>query len=139
MELNEIKYLVVHSSKTPNDKDVTASELTRMHRLEGAIDCAHHYVITRDGFEHKCRNITQPGIGSESADINKSSISICLIGTDEYTDVQLKQLRKTLVSFRSLFNDAIVIGHDQLEPEEGKGCPGFDVQGWYYKNLKEKK
>ena len=135
MELNEIKWIVVHSSKTPNDKDITASELTREHRLGGATDCKHHYIITRDGFEHKARNITQPGIGSESSDINKHSISICLIGTDEYTPEQLKQLKKTLVSFRSLFNQAVVIGNNQLEPEEDG--PGFDVQKWYYKKRKK--
>ena len=137
MELHEIKWLVVHSSKTPNDKEITAKELTRQHRLEGATDCAHHYIITRDGFEHKARNITTPGIGSETPEINKSSISICLVGTDEYTPEQLKQLRETLVSFRSLFNKAIVIGHDQIEPEHGKGCPGFDVQKWYYNKRKK--
>ena len=132
MEVNQIKYLCVHSSHTPDDDKITPEALIQKHKARGAKDCKHHYIIDRDGTEVKARNITMPGIGTE--EFNLESISICLMGTTEYTAAQKRGLRKSLVSLLDVFIKARVVGHDELEPEVGKDCPGFNVKKWFYKN-----
>ena len=132
MEVNQIKYLVVHSSHTPDDDKLTPEALIQKHKARGAKDCKHHYLIDRDGTEVKARNITQPGIGTE--EFNLESISIGLMGTTGYTAAQKRGLRRTLVSLLDVFVSAKVVGHDDLEPEIGKDCPGFNVKKWFYKD-----
>ena len=132
MEVTQIKYLCVHSSHTPDDDKLTPEALIQKHKARGAKDCKHHYIIDRDGTEVKGRNITQPGIGTEEH--NLESISICLMGTSNYTSAQKRGLRKSLVSLRDVFIRAKVVGHDEIEPEIGEGCPGFSVKKWFYKD-----
>ena len=132
MEVTQIKYLCVHSSHTPDDDTLTPEALIQKHKARGAKDCKHHYIIDRDGTEVKGRNITQPGIGTEEH--NLESISICLMGTSNYTQAQKRGLRKSLVSLRDVFIRAKVVGHDEIEPEVGKDCPGFSVKKWFYKD-----
>ena len=132
MEGNQIKYLVVHSSHTPDDDRLTPEALIQKHKAKGAKHCKHHYLIDRDGTEVKARNITQPGIGTQ--EFNLESISIGLMGTTEYTAAQKRGLRKTLVSLLDVFHKARVVGHDELEAEIGKDCPGFNVKKWFYKD-----
>ncbi len=131
LEIANVKNIIVHASHTPDDKEITVDELTRMHRMRGAIDNKHHYVITRDGVENKARNITRPGISSHDKDTNKTSVSVCLIGTKNFTDKQMAQLRKSLNSLVDLFYKAKVVSHSDIEVE-AEICPGFDVAKWYY-------
>ena len=131
MKVQQIKYLCIHSSHTPDDEKLTPEALIQKHKARGAKDCKHHYIIDRDGTEVKGRNITQPGIGTEEH--NLESISICLMGTSDYTQAQKRGLRKSLVSLLDVFIKAKVVGHEDIEPEIGKDCPGFDVKKWFYK------
>ena len=131
MKVQQIKYLCIHSSHTPDDEKLTPEALIQKHKARGAKDCKHHYIIDRDGTEVKGRNITQPGIGTEEH--NLESISICLMGTTDYTQAQKRGLRKSLDSLLDVFIKAKVVGHEDIEPEIGKDCPGFDVKKWFYK------
>ena len=132
MEVQQIKYLCVHSSHTADDDKMTPEELIKSHKAKGAKDCKHHFIIDRDGSEVRARNITQPGIGTE--EYNLESISICLMGTTDYTSAQKRGLRKTLRSLLDVFVKAKVVGHEEIEPEVGKNCPGFNVNKWFYKD-----
>lgn len=131
MESSQIKYLCVHSSHTPDDDKLTPEQLIAQHKARGAKHCKHHFIIDRDGSEVRARNITQPGIGTE--EYNLESISICLMGTKDYTSAQKVGLRKTLRSLLEVFYKAKVVGHEEIEPEIGKDCPGFLVSKWFYK------
>ena len=131
MESSQIKYLCVHSSHTEDNDKMTPEALIQKHRARGAKACKHHYLIDRDGTEVKARNITMPGIGTE--EFNLECISIGLMGTIDYTKPQLKALRKSLDSLRDVFVKAKVVGHEEIEPQVGKDCPGFLVSEWYYK------
>ena len=132
MEVQQIKYLCVHSSHTPDDDKLTPEALIHKHKARGAKDCKHHFIIDRDGTEVKARNITSPGIGTE--EYNLESISVCLMGTSDYTPAQKRGLRKLLVSLLDVFVKAKVVGHDEIEPEVGKDCPGLNVNKWFYKD-----
>lgn len=128
MEINDVKYLIVHKSHTPDDEDIGVEELDRIHRLNGAIKIRHHYIIRKNGEEEKGRLVTERGIHTE--EYNKESISLCLIGDKNFTTAQLTTLRKKLKHLRTIFHKAKIVGHQDLVGERDN-CPGFDVRDWY--------
>ena len=57
MRLKEIKYLVVHCSDTPDERDVSVADIHDMHLGFGWDGIGYHKLITRDGTVHNgCLN-----------------------------------------------------------------------------------
>jgi len=133
--LTEVKYIAVHCSATPGDRDIGAKELDRMHRERGFRCIGYHFVIRRDGTAETGRPITEPGAHVE--DWNHCSLGVCLIGgvdaklraEPNFTEDQLQALRELLVELLTKFPDATVQGHRDF-PNVAKACPSFDVRHW---------
>ena len=94
LDANNIRYLVVHCSDTPDDEPVTAKDIHAMHLGFGWHGVGYHRVINRDG-------LIEPGrpdywIGAHVYGHNEISLGVCLIGRTEFTDAQFTALEKVL-------------------------------------------
>lgn len=121
-----MKYLVIHCSDTPNDRDVKAAEIHEWHRERGWAGIGYNLVIERNGQ-------WEPGrpdywVGAHVSGHNDESIGICLIGRDEFTDMQLQTLRSYVSYYQAKYPGIQVCGHCDLDNK--KPCPNFDVKHW---------
>ena len=121
-----IKYLVIHCSDSPNDREVEAADIHQWHLEKGWSGVGYHYVIQRNGTVENCR----PDFweGAHVAGHNHLSLGICLVGRDEFTAEQHQKLRSLLYFLRFQYQDSEIVGHYQLDDK--KTCPNFDVPAW---------
>ena len=93
----KIKFIVIHCSDTPNDRDVTAADIHRWHLEKKWSGIGYNEVIRRSGLVEHGRPPYWQGAhvrdfdGDGEGD-NSDSIGICLIGRDQYTDDQFDSL-----------------------------------------------
>ena len=131
----DVKYLVVHCSATPPNRDIGRVELDRMHRDRGFVCIGYHKVIRRDGTVEDGRPLTQRGAHVE--DWNHCSIGICLVGGVDsklkpeanFTESQMASLDVLLEQLRKQFPNAVTQGHRDF-PNVNKACPSFNVKHW---------
>lgn len=121
-----IKYLTVHCSDSPNNREVAAAEIHRWHQEKKFDGIGYHAVIRRDGTIEKGRPLYWHG--AHVRRYNRVSLGVCLIGKDEFTDEQLRSLELLLQEWLDLYPSAKVVGHRDLDPK--KTCPNFDVSAW---------
>ena len=134
----KIKYLVVHCSDTPDDRDVDAAEIHRWHTQERGWDgIGYHAVIKRDGTLEHGRPVYW--VGSHLRGKNSMSLGVCLIGRNHFNESQLDTLHKLLDKWTDEYPEAEVKGHYELDPK--KTCPNYDAAVFYsaYKVVKRKK
>lgn len=129
---NNIKYLVVHCSDTPNDKNISALDIHAMHLGFGWDGIGYHKVISRNGAIENGR--PEFWKGAHVKGINENSLGVCLIGRDKFTDEQFLSLEKILKKWKKTYIDSIIIGHrDAVDTK--KTCPNFDIKQWCKKRL----
>lgn len=126
------KFIVLHCSATPASHDVDAKEIDRWHRQKGWLMIGYHFVIKRDGTVQKGRDLNVAGAHVEG--MNHCSIGICLVGgmnasntkpENNFEPVQWTALKALLTEMTTLFPQAQIIGHYELQP--AKACPSFNV------------
>lgn len=122
--------IIIHSSDTPDGRWHTAADIHRWHLEKGWDGIGYHHVIRLDG----CIEDGRPHywIGCHAKGYNTGSIGICLIGRNQYTDEQYDSLYKLILELKSIYPNARVIGHYQVDPK--KTCPNFDVPQWLKNN-----
>ncbi|KQW02234.1 N-acetylmuramoyl-L-alanine amidase [Rhizobacter sp. Root1221] len=133
--LTEVKFIAVHCSATPGNRDIGAKELDRMHRDRGFRCIGYHYVIRRDGTVEKGRPDNQPGAHVE--DWNHCSLGICLVGgvdaklkpEPNFTPAQMDGLNQLLTKLEEDHPLAVIQGHRDFS-HVNKACPSFDVKHW---------
>lgn len=78
------KYIVIHSSATPEGRVVMASEIRRWHMEErGFEDIGYHFVIGLHGNVEFGRKVD--AWGAHTLGYNHNSVGICLVGgTDKW-------------------------------------------------------
>jgi N-acetylmuramoyl-L-alanine amidase len=131
----DVKYIAIHCSATPGDRDIGVKEIDRMHRERGFRCIGYHFVVRRDGTVEAGRKLTEPGAHVEN--FNSSSIGICLVGGVDsklkpeanFTNNQMAYLDVLLEKLRKQFPNAVVQGHRDF-PNVNKACPSFDVKHW---------
>lgn len=133
-----VKYIVIHCSATPPNVKVDRAVIDRWHRERGFLKIGYHFVIKRDGVVEEGRPIDQ--IGAHVEGFNAQSIGICMAGgckvgekgalvpDNNFTDPQWSALRTLVVRMQTLFPNAKVVGHTDLNPN--KACPSFNVNEW---------
>jgi N-acetylmuramoyl-L-alanine amidase len=131
-----IKHLVVHCSDTPNTKNLTASDIHKMHLSFGWDGIGYHKVINRNGIIENGR--PEFWIGAHVYKYNETSLGVCLIGRDQFMPDQLKSLFEILNYWKKKYPKAQVVGHRDF-PNTSKSCPNFDVKKWWKTIIKEKK
>lgn len=130
IELNKNQDLmhIVHCAATPNFKEFTAKDVHRWHtdpkpKGNGWDDTGYHFIIELDGNIVPCRSLKYAG--AHCRGYNTKSIGTCLIGTDKFTDAQMKSLVLLDRYLKNVYNIKSTHGHNEFST---KKCPGFDVK-----------
>lgn len=127
----EHRGVIVHCSATPNGKDIGGVKtIDEWHKQRGWRKVGYHVVINPDGKTEMGRAFGEEGAHCRG---KNDMIGICLIGTDKFTEKQLKALRwmlnKCQIDFGIRSNELYT--HNQFA---NKICPGFSVNkllAWY--------
>lgn len=128
---DDIKYLIVHCSDT-NSND-TAIDIHKLHLSFGWNGIGYHKIINKNGLIENGR--PEYWVGAHTYGLNEKSLGVCLIGSSNFTSVQLKALRNVLNYWLKNCPNAKVIGHkDAIKTK--KSCPNFDVINWFYYDKK---
>ena len=132
LEPDNIQYLVVHCSDTPDDDALTAREIHAMHLGFGWHGVGYHRVIKRDGVIEQGR--PDYWVGAHVYGHNEISLGVCLIGRTAFTDHQFASLEAVLREWTSQYPKAKVVGHCDFDFTE-KTCPNFDAKKWWLSRL----
>lgn len=128
MKPEDIRFIVVHCSKTRLGQGDGLVVVERKCRQRGAFSCGYHFVISRDGTVHRGRPLDQPG--NHVIGYNDCSIAICLVGMPgRATEKQRHAVKRLLGILKEEFPWAEALTHEELQPSTGKGCPGYRLKG----------
>lgn len=132
--LNEkdIKILVVHCSDTPDNENIGAIDIHKMHLSFGWDGIGYHKIIKRDGEIENGR--PEYWIGAHTFGKNYQSLGVCLIGRKLFTKSQFDSLKKLIKEWKAKYPKASVKGHSE-SIKTHKTCPNFDVSSWYKENF----
>lgn len=128
LEADNIRYLVVHCSDTPDDEPITAKEIHAMHLGFGWHGVGYHRVINRNGLVEQGR--PDYWIGAHVYGHNEISLGVCLIGRTDFTDKQFDSLESILREWTHKHPQAEVVGHCDFDYTD-KTCPNFDAKAWW--------
>ena len=130
----ETRFIVVHSSKTTPEEDLSANDIDVIHRKDGLLNIGYHFVIRRDGTVEDGRDINLCGVHVEEMGqvSNRNSIGVCLIGGKNhrgepdcnFTLAQFKAVHELLVELQSQYDKVLVIGHRDVIDTT---CPNFEI------------
>jgi N-acetylmuramoyl-L-alanine amidase len=130
----ETNYIVIHSTHTKPNTDISIRDVDEWHRKRGLLKVGYHFFIKRAGLIEVGRNPNEIGAHTKEYDIN--SISICLAGglntrgivAPDYAKEQIESLFVLIRTLKYMYSNAKVVGHRDLSETE---CPSFDVKGWW--------
>ena len=80
---SRVRYIVVHYSATPIEREYPYTRLEADHRARGFREGGYHYYLPRKGGRIAGRDLSQPGrfeTGAHSKGENDESIGICFEG-----------------------------------------------------------
>ena len=127
MKQDKIKYITIHCSATPANRNVDAKIIDGWHRKRGFKKIGYHYVIRRDGFIEKGR--MEDEVGAHVLKANKGNIGICLCGNGKWTQAQTRSFRELVDELKYRYPDAEVRPHNwfQSARRQRKSCPKFEL------------
>ena len=125
LKSENIKYLVIHCSDTPDKLDLSAEDIHRMHLSFGWNGIGYHKIIKRDGTLENGR--PEFWIGAHTYGLNDRSLGVCLIGRNKFTDKQFLTLKNILIEWKKKFKNSTILGHNEAIKTK-KTCPNFDVK-----------
>jgi N-acetylmuramoyl-L-alanine amidase len=133
--MRKINKIIVHSTATPEGRDVSVDEVRRWHVEEnGWSDIGYHFLIALDGTVEEGRPIERTG--AHTLRHNWDSIGVAYVGgmsidlgkaTDTRTEDQKEALVDLLVELKDAYGGT-VYGHRDFSNKE---CPGFDAKTEY--------
>ena len=157
--MRPVDLIVIHCSASPNGRAVTVNEIDGWHRARGFQraeafrrrqnpdlgSIGYHFVLYTNGAIATGRHLDE--VGAHVVGNNRSSIGVCIVGTDRFTPVQWERLAANIGGLQRLYPKARVTGHRDLSPDQNadglvepwewlKTCPGFDVAGWLAREMK---
>ncbi|AXN54080.1 lysozyme [Pelagibacter phage HTVC109P] len=129
-EREQTKYIIIHSTDTLPEKDLSAKDVADQDRKEGWLSCRFHKVITRDGNVEDGRDIKIAGAHIENSEkvTNANSIGICLVGGKgiddkpdcNFTLKQYNALSELVSELKLEYKKAVIMGYrdvaDVLSP-----------------------
>lgn len=127
LDEKKIKLLVVHCSNTPDEKDIGASDIHKMHLDFGWDGIGYHKIIRKDGSIENGR--PEFWVGAHVYGKNDISLGVCLIGTKKFNKKQFLSLTKVLSDWKLKYPQADIRGHYEAI-ETKKTCPNFNVSEW---------
>ena len=140
-----IELIIIHCTATPNGRIVTPEAIDRWHKERGfcrkmRFRIAHNRHLRSFGYHFLIvdnlpiitgRHLDEDG--AHARGYNRTSIGVCLAGTDRFSVEQWDKLRSLIESLMRLYPDAEVIGHRDVNSH--KECPCFDVREWMNRGM----
>lgn len=129
--MRKITKIIIHSTATPEGRNVTVADIDSWHRARGYSGIGYHFVVCLDGTIHEGRPIEKAG--AHCLGHNTDSIGVVYVGgvardgrtpLDTRTPLQRKALRELVSSLLERFPGAEVYGHRDFRPT---ACPSFDI------------
>ena len=131
LKKDNIEFLIVHCSDTPDHQNINAEFIHKMHLENGWDGIGYHKVILRSGIIENGR--PEFWIGAHVKGFNQISLGVCLVGSNHFTKKQFFSLKRVLLNWKKKFPDAKILGHrDSIDTH--KTCPNFDVKLWCKEN-----
>ena len=133
--------VILHCSATKNGRYVSLKKFRQWHITEnGWNNIGYHAIFQPDGQVHDYRDgLRALNVqGAHCRGRNRSSIGLCLVGTDRFTNAQFVSLRYYLESLDQTYD----IGPSKLRchyefdsaRKQGKTCPNMlvgELVAWY--------
>lgn len=128
--MRPLNRIILHSTATPEGRDVTVEEIRDWHLARGWNDIGYHFVIYRNGAIKKGRDVSEQG--AHTLGHNEDSIGIVYVGgtdlsgnaKDTRTLQQRVSMRLLIAYLKAKHGIKTVLGHKQCTHTE---CPSFDV------------
>ena len=161
----EINLIVIHCSASPNGKSLFVgkagepgfkspiqvidgwhqkrgfhrSDVWRTQFNPSLLAVGYHFVIYTNGASATGRHLDE--IGAHVEGYNSRSVGVCMVGIGKFTPQQWAALKTIVLSLRTKYPRARIVGHRALSPDldhDGiverqewlKTCPEFDVSKW---------
>ena len=130
-----ITEIIVHCTATPEDREVSMSELRQWHKQRGFTDVGYHYVVHLHGDVENGRDVDI--VGAHCTGHNAHSIGVCYVGgvakdgktpKDTRTLQQKDALLKLLTELKKTYPGVKIYGHRDFAR---KACPSFDATSEY--------
>lgn len=145
-------YIVVHCSATGPGQRIGAQDIREWHLARKFSDIGYHFVVRRDGGVELGRDLQE--VGAHVVGHNTTSVGVCMVGglnalgetpiqdVAMFTPQQWTSMRMLITFLRSIYPQAIVLGHRDLSPDKNmdgritpdeflKSCPGFDAAAMF--------
>lgn len=156
--LRRIDSIIIHCAATPNGRWTSVLDIDQWHKEAGfrrapktdearkwnpeLYHIGYHWVIYTNGGLATGRHASE--VGAHARGHNGNSLSICLVGTDQFTALQWDQLAQQVrylcakygVPLQHANSDTYwrgVCGHRDTGAR--KACPGFSVEQWLANGL----
>ena len=127
-DMKEVKYIVVHSSGSFDEKKfIDAEEIHKWHLRDKKPGIGYHIVILRSGAIEVGRPLYWAG--DHTRQVNHCSWGVCLVGDRHYTDPQLASLRKVINDLKLRSPSAEVKGNYYFKGTQNE--IGFNVENWW--------
>jgi N-acetylmuramoyl-L-alanine amidase len=140
---SKVRWIVMHYSATPIERDFTAADIGAMHRARGFSKIGYHYFIRKNGWVETGRDMSQPGkfeVGAHCRGSNSNSVAVCVeggvtlaapdVGVDNRTQAQINAQIALVRELLVRFPNAKVEGHRDM-PDAVTQCPGYDAAAWW--------
>lgn len=129
--MRPLNRIILHSTATPEGRDVTVEEIRNWHLDRGWADIGYHYVIYRNGAIKLGRPLSEQG--AHTLGHNEDSIGVVYVGgtdksgnaKDTRTLQQRISMRLLIAYLKARHGIKTVLGHKQCSHTE---CPSFDVE-----------
>jgi len=130
--MRPLNRIILHSTATPEGRDVTVETIRSWHLDRGWRDIGYHYVIYRNGAIKLGRPLSEQG--AHTLGHNEDSIGVVYVGgtdkdgnaKDTRTLQQRISMRVLIAYLKARHGIKVVLGHGQCTHTE---CPSFDVDG----------
>lgn len=151
--MRDVKFIVIHEAACPRHKkdgsDFTITDIDQWHDERGfkrsafwrsrfnpdLKACGYHYVVGVGGEVWLGRHENE--IPAAVKGFNSVSVNICLIGQNgDFTEAQWNILPMLLGKLQDKYENAQIVGHNNVRFNSGKTCPGFDVKAYVKNGMK---
>lgn len=147
--MENIEFLIIHSTGTPADVSITADSIRRYHlnnlgwskpgyfaliKLDGSVESVWDFDLKSGLANSEITNGMKWTV--KSTPFIKRSIQLCYAGGAERglpSDTRSKAQKETMLTLIKLISELkpeIRTGGHRDFPDQATGCPGFDVKNW---------
>lgn len=123
--MRKIKKIVVHTSDSPDDRDVRAADIDQWHRERGWSMIGYHAVVTKDGDVEEGR--PEERSGAHVKGHNKDSLGIVWVGRDDCNEAQQDALVAKILEWMEDYGLEVDDVYGHYEFDSGKTCPNIDM------------